>query len=105
MSIGLIELFNILYNEERKKLTIIPDADADFIALYNANNRLAEINNKTIEEATTDYDYGFYTSHDGDLHAVLVGVDCNRCGKEHFEYKLKDKLANIYCDKCRGEKL
>lgn len=35
-----------LYNEERDKLSSLPDADSDFIALYNAWERYSEERDK-----------------------------------------------------------
>lgn len=43
-----------LYEEERNKLTIFPDADADFIALSNAYERMSR---GTAENNYNDNDY------------------------------------------------
>lgn len=42
------------YEEERNKLTILPDADADFIALSNTYERMSS---NTTENNYCDYNY------------------------------------------------
>lgn len=69
---------------------------------YWTKERLSNIS--TIETAIDDYNYGFYTSFDGDNKIIINGNACIICSS-YFEKTREDgrRLAGKLCNNCRNK--